>query len=1530
MGDICTAGACVGGTDTCLCNSDTECVGQDDGDLCNGVLFCNKAAKKCEFNPATVVNCPSVDDTQCQKNLCQPKTGKCALTATAEGKPCDDGNACTPNEACAGGACKASQNVCQCQSNADCAKAEDGNLCNGTLYCNNKVFPYKCEVNQTTVVVCPNVDDTSCTKATCQPKTGTCAPVALPDTATCDADGNPCTPIDHCKQGACQADANVCQCQTTADCAAKEDADLCNGKLYCDKTKNVCKVNPATVVLCGASFDTPCIENRCDKATAKCSLVAINDNGACDADGNPCTVADTCTAGKCIAAANTCECTADADCAAKEDGNPCNGTLYCDKTVFKCAVNAKTVLSCPSVNDKPCSRNLCNPKTALCEMTSVLQGKPCDADGNTCTLYDTCDQGACKLATNLCDCEFDGHCGELEDGKLCNGTLYCDKGTALHKCQVSGKSVVACPLPADGTCTLSACDEKAGGCVAQPYNEGKECADGNLCTTGDVCKAGACGGVTTVCDDKNPCTLDNCEAASGKCAFKAKVCQDGNECTQDSCDVKGECSFAALGNATPCTKADACTASAACFGDVCKSVPNTCDDKDACTKDSCDPLKGCLHQPATGPCDDLDACTSNDQCDGGGKCSGKAKCDDGDLCTADSCDATTAACSATPKVCNDDNPCTADTCNKGTGLCGYAPTTASCDDGNACTVSDACAGGSCTGKAKCDDGNACTVDSCSGSGGSCVNTAKNCNDSNACTVDACNAANGTCSNTADDAIKPGGTCSLPGGECALVAPACSGGKVVCSNGGADPNKEGAVCKSGGGICQAGGCNSRPAVVSALFVGPYKAGDGATLTIVVADGDNDAAKPTSDTASLTVDLTAVGGDAKAKPTQVATAGTQQTWTLAVATAGLPAGAHLLPVTLTDKVGAVAVGHAVLLIHTGSVHAVGADQVHKTVKSAMDAAVSGDTVVLSPGTYSGTGNKNLSVPSGKHLHIIAPEGPDKVVIDCATAGRFLQVSDTGKLGQLVLSGVTIKNCGAGAVRVVSTTAPAELTLHNVKLLNNKNGDHGGGVHVAGAQASVQVIGSLIQGGDLTGFGGGGLFVSKGTLTVLGSTLADNKSIYNGGPDSGRGGGILSLDGKVAVRDSVLSGNFAQGYKGHASAATGGSFELTRTLVTDSEEAVFLLNVTTVVLDQLTVIGGSAQTSVLNNDGTTLVKDCTFAGGSMATNFTGSGKLTLTNSKWLDIKGQALSVGAMPTVASGLLIRNANGAAMDNRAVVFSCGFSGTPVSIKNSVFRNNTGKSYGAFNGVGCTFDMDSCTFDGNSTGDLGGGAYLMAVGAVRNTVFVNNQTGGGGGGLIVAPNPMFSNPMELHNVLLVNNKAGSLGGGLLVIPQNAGTTQPVVLRGLTATGNTAKFGGGIAIQDSDATLDYSILFGNTDTEAGGNSGDQFWAAATANTKPVVQWTLCNGDEGQFGDPGLKVNGGNGYFAGSDGNLDGDPLFVTGPKGGWYLSQSAAGQAKNSPAVDPKGGAAASGFAWGARTTRTDGVADGGALDLGWHW
>jgi hypothetical protein len=148
-------------------------------------------------------------------------------------------------------------------------------------------------------------DGNECTKDACKGEAG-CENLAL-DEGECK-DGDVCTVGDHCAAGECIGLPSVC-----------DDNDPCTDD-SCDGLGG-----------CKAEFNT-----------AKCD------------DGDPCTVADQCEQGVCAGVAVDCDCTVDTDCAALDDGDVCNGVLFCDTTgvPFGCAEVPGSVVSCPEATGK--------------------------------------------------------------------------------------------------------------------------------------------------------------------------------------------------------------------------------------------------------------------------------------------------------------------------------------------------------------------------------------------------------------------------------------------------------------------------------------------------------------------------------------------------------------------------------------------------------------------------------------------------------------------------------------------------------------------------------------------------------------------------------------------------------------------------------------------------------------------------------------------------------------------------------------------------------------------------------------------------------------------------------------------------------------------------------------------------------------------------------------------------------------------------------------------------------------------------
>ncbi len=540
-GDTCKQGLCLSGTSICECEPGLkDCPApsaSDASNACKGPPYCEAQASGaavpflCRPNPGQTKVCDASLDSACSKNACVPLSGACTptaiewtqeicdLPANAEGKPgcrrealpptataapasaCDDGLLCSTGDACQAGVCKPAQTVeCKCKADSDCE--DDGDKCNGLPYCDKSGPTWSCKVNPASLVQCDTSSDSPCMPTACVPATGACKKAPGPAGKTC-SDEIACTEGDICDgAGACKPGTWVC-CKKDQDCldpASKlygDDGDKCNGLPFCNLQTGACQINPATVVSCPNALDTACNKTACDKASGAC-VVTLADpvsKTACD-DGQPCTGGDLCgPAGVCAGAIYSCPCKADADCKGKDDGDLCNGTLYCDPSDGHCKPNPATVVVCQTVDDTACAKTQCQKKTGSCAALALPAAATCDADGNYCTANDACDgKGACLPGTSICQCQQDADCAVHEDGNLCDGTLYCDKtDPKAPACKVNPKTLVTCPSVDDTLCSKTTCQAKSGACQAV------WAADGTPCGGGKSCKEGACQGGSALC-----------------------------------------------------------------------------------------------------------------------------------------------------------------------------------------------------------------------------------------------------------------------------------------------------------------------------------------------------------------------------------------------------------------------------------------------------------------------------------------------------------------------------------------------------------------------------------------------------------------------------------------------------------------------------------------------------------------------------------------------------------------------------------------------------------------------------------------------------------------------------------------------------------------------------------------------------------------------------------------------------------------------------------------------------------------------
>jgi hypothetical protein len=822
-GDACTVDSCDSVTGACA-HAPADCADADlcTVDGCDSSAGCTHTPKDCsDSDLCTTDNCDPAsgacrhvakdcsDGSVCTDDSCDPATGVCQYAFNTAS--CDDGNACTQNDVCGSGTCGGQAVSC-----------DDGNVCSL-----DSCDPASGCVHDPAVasVLC-DLDSDLCTLDHCSGTDLTCSAGPARDCS----DGDVCTD-DTCNpaSGACQHAFN------TADC---DDSDLCT-------TGDRCNLGVCRGVAKSCDDGNFCTDDVCNPLSGECQN--LNNSSPCD-DGDACTVSDVCGAGVCAGQPIACDdhnaCTDDSCNSASgcvytnDDTNACSDGDNCTTDACQSGVCVSSAIVCNDNN--VCTDDSCNPANGTCQY--VANTALCD-DGDACTTGDQCAGGSCHGAP--LDADGDGY-GPV----ACNGTDCDDDDEFVNPSVFEGPMGAAvCADSLDNNCD-GRTDDADPGCHA--CTQDSDCSDGNLCNGQETCVNQSCvAGMELDCDDGNVCTNDSCAPAAGcqhednqlgcsdgdactvgdqcqngNCVPGAeRNCSDGNACTDDSCDPATGCVHAF--NTVACDDGEPCTVGERCSEGVCQGgAAADCSDGNVCTDDSCQSGVGCRHANNTAICDDGRACSTGDRCqDGACAGTGILDCDDGNVCTDDACDDVQGCVHADNNAaCDDGDPCTVeDTC--AAGICGGLPMNCagldsacatgvcdpasgecraspvadgtSCDDGDVCTVNDACNAGFCLGALNpCDDGNACTDDSCESASG-CVHQNHNrpCDDGDACTLsDRCQ--DGQCQGSARDCRAFDGACTV--GACDPATGQCRAeflpDDTRCDDG--DPCTQGDLCRQG--------------------------------------------------------------------------------------------------------------------------------------------------------------------------------------------------------------------------------------------------------------------------------------------------------------------------------------------------------------------------------------------------------------------------------------------------------------------------------------------------------------------------------------------------------------------------------------------------------------------------------------------------------------------------------------------------------------------------------------------------------------
>jgi len=212
---------------------------------------------------------------------------------------------------------------------------------------------------------------------------------------------------------------------------------------------------------------------------------------------------------------------------------------------------------------------------------------------------------------------------------------------------------------------------------------------------------------------------------------------------------------------------------------------------------------------------------------------------------------------------------------------------------------------------------------------------------------------------------------------------------------------------------------------------------------------------------------------------------------------------------------------------------------TLQAGVDAAVAGDTVLVAPGTYTGSGNRDVDF-KGKGIVLRSDLGPERTRVDCQANGDDPHRAfffGTNEPREAVLEGFTIVNgymstqpskhdrvahdLSAGGIKIQNNASP---TVRDCIVRNCGSEYTGGGISIE--FFATPVLENIVVEGCFAGILGGGISVETQSSAILRDCLVT-------GNRAPIGGGMYS-ETQLLLQDCVLAGN--------AATTRGGGLELT----------------------------------------------------------------------------------------------------------------------------------------------------------------------------------------------------------------------------------------------------------------------------------------------------------------------------------------------------------------------------------------------------